>query len=168
MAAGIFFRNVLETILRRKHSILGAISGAISGLVAITPAAGYINPKYAIVLGGTASVICYFGIQFKRYFGLDDALDSFGLHGIAGIIGSLLVGIFAAAQFGGTGLPNNRTVYDQVAIQILCITTICLWSALITFIILKILDKTIGIRVQLQSEEAGLDIAAHGEHGYNQ
>lgn len=167
MASGIFFRNLLEILFLRKHSILGAISGAISGLVAITPAAGYVNPIYAILIGGIASVICYFAIQWKRYVGLDDALDSFGLHGIAGIIGSVLTGVFAATLFGGIGLPEQRTVLEQLVIQLICVAAVCLWSALITFVVLKILDKTIGIRVQLDAEQAGLDISTHGECGYN-
>ena len=167
MASGIFFRIILELLLKRKYSVLGAISGAISGLVAITPAAGYVGPMSAILIGGVASIVCYFAIQFKRYIGLDDALDSFGLHGIAGIIGSLLTGVFAARAFGGIGLTNNRTILDQVDVQIICVVSICLWSALVTFVTLKLLDKTIGIRVQLESEQTGLDIASHGEHGYN-
>ena len=167
MASGIFFRNILESILHKKHSIVGAISGAISGLVAITPAAGYVNPMCAILLGGLASVVCYFAIQAKQYLGLDDALDSFGLHGIAAIVGSLLTGVFAATALGGIGLPEHRTIYEQLTTQFICIVSICLWSALVTFVILKLLDMTLGIRVRLTSEEAGLDIAAHGEHGYN-
>ena len=167
MASGILFRIVLEGIIRQKYSILGALSGAISGLVAITPAAGYVSPMSAIVLGGVASIVCYFAIQWKRYIGLDDALDSFGLHGIAGIIGSLLTGVFAAKVLGGVGLPIERSILDQVGIQLLCVLAICVWSALVTFVILKILDKTIGLRVQIELENAGLDITAHGERGYN-
>ena len=167
MASGIFFRVIFEAFHHHKYSVLGAISGAISGLVAITPAAGYVNPTTAMLLGGIASIICYFAIQYKSYCGLDDALDSFGLHGVAGIIGSFLTGIFAASAFGGTGLPDHRTILHQAFIQLICVLAVCIWSGLVTFVILKILDKTIGLRVRLTSEQVGLDIAAHGERGYN-
>lgn len=167
MASGIFFRTILEFMIGKKHSVLSSISGAISGLVAITSAAGYVNPTSALLLGGVASIVCYFAIQFKKYIGLDDALDTFGLHGIAGIFGALLTGILAASLFGGVGLTNSRTILEQFNVQLICVITVCVWSALVTFIILKVLDKTIGLRVQLESEATGLDIAAHGEHGYN-
>ncbi len=153
----------LEWILRGKPSVLGIIYGAIGGLVAITPASGYVDPRGALIIGFTAGIACYYGATWlKRVCGYDDSLDVFGVHGIGGIVGALLTGVFAVEAIGGTpGLLEGNP--GQVWLQFIGIAATIAWSAVATFVILKIVDKFVGLRVPEQDEIEGLDIALHGE-----
>ena len=153
----------LEWILRGKPSVLGIISGAIGGLVAITPASGYVDPRGALIIGLAAGIACYFGATWlKRVCGYDDSLDVFGVHGVGGIVGALLTGVFAVEAIGGTpGLLEGNP--GQVWLQFVGIAATVAWSALATFVILKIVEKLVGLRVPEQDEVEGLDIALHGE-----
>ncbi|MFN3623205.1 MAG: ammonium transporter [Hyphomicrobium sp.] len=152
-----------EWLVHGKPTLLGLASGAVAGLVAITPACGFVDPKGAIVIGIAAGVICYiFSTGVKKALGYDDSLDVFGVHGIGGIVGAVLTGVFAAEAYGGkVGLLEGN--FAQVPIQIYGVLATVVWSAVATFVILMVLKFTIGIRVSEAAEVEGLDVALHGE-----
>jgi Amt family ammonium transporter len=153
----------LEWGLKSKPSMLGIISGAIGGLVAITPAAGFVAPGGALAIGIAAGVCCYWGaVWLKHMLGYDDSLDVFGVHGIGGIVGAILTGVFAREAIGGTaGLLEGNPL--QVWIQIQGIIATIVYCAVVSFIILKAIDLVIGLRVEEEAEIGGLDLALHGE-----
>ena len=154
-----------EWIARGKPSVLGIVSGAVAGLVAITPASGFVNPVGALVIGAVAGVICFWGAtSLKKAMGYDDSLDAFGVHGLGGFVGAILTGVFAIEAIGGDG---KKGLIDGNAGQVLTqlwgsLVTIA-WCAVATFIILKIVDAMIGLRVTTEEEVEGLDINLHGE-----
>ena len=152
-----------EWTLRGKPSVLGIISGAIAGLVAITPAAGFVNPVGALCIGIASGIICFWGATWlKRACGYDDSLDVFGIHGIGGIVGALLTGVFASEAIGGTkGLLEGNA--GQVVTQAWGIVATIIWCAVASFIILKVIDMVIGLRVSEEVERDGLDVGLHGE-----
>lgn len=153
----------IEWGLRGKPSILGIISGAVAGLVAITPASGYVDPMGALAIGVAAGIICYWGAtRLKQMFGYDDSLDVFGIHGLGGIVGALLTGVFAVEAIGGTpGLLEGNT--GQVWTQFVGILATVAWSGIATFVILKVIDMIIGLRISTEDEVEGMDITLHGE-----
>jgi len=154
-----------EWISRGKPSVLGILSGAVAGLVAITPASGFVNPTGALVIGLVAGVLCFWGATgLKRALGYDDSLDAFGVHGIGGFAGAILTGVFAVEAIGGDGKKglidgNSGQVLTQLWGCLVCIA----WCAVATFIILKIVDVVVGLRVTAEEEVEGLDINLHGE-----
>ena len=154
-----------EWITRGKPSVLGIVSGAVAGLVAITPASGFVNPTGALVIGLVAGVLCFWGATgLKRALGYDDSLDAFGVHGIGGFAGAILTGVFAVEAIGGDG---KKGLIDGNAGQVLtqlwgCLVCIA-WCAVATFVILKVVDVVIGLRVTAEEEVEGLDINLHGE-----
>jgi Amt family ammonium transporter len=152
-----------EWIGRGKPSVLGIISGAVAGLVAITPASGYVGPTGALVIGLVAGLICYWAVVWlKPRLGYDDSLDSFGVHAVGGIVGALLTGVFAVEAIGGTpGLLEGNA--GQVGIQIYGIAATIVWTAVASFVILKVIDVIIGLRVSKEVEVEGLDINLHEE-----
>jgi Amt family ammonium transporter len=152
-----------EWTLRGKPSVLGIISGAIAGLVAITPAAGFVNPVGALCIGIASGIICFWGATWlKRACGYDDSLDVFGIHGIGGIVGALLTGVFASEAIGGTkGLLEGNA--GQVVTQAWGIVATIIWCAVASFVILKVIDMVIGLRVSEEVERDGLDVGLHGE-----
>ncbi len=153
----------VEWLLKGKPSVLGIISGAVGGLVAITPAAGFVNPSGALFIGIAAGIACYWGaVVLKNALGYDDSLDVFGVHGIGGIAGSLLTGVFAAEAVGGTpGLLEGNP--GQVMIQLYGVLATVIYCAVATFLILKVVDVITGLRVREEIERDGLDLALHGE-----
>ncbi|MBX3499662.1 MAG: ammonium transporter [Alphaproteobacteria bacterium] len=152
-----------EWALRGKPSVLGIISGAIGGLVAITPAAGFVNATGALIIGLVAGVVCFWGAtSLKKMLGYDDSLDAFGVHGVGGIVGAILTGVFAVEAIGGKpGLIDGNP--GQVLVQLEGIVATVVWCAVITYVILKIIDVTVGLRVNQEQEVEGLDINLHGE-----
>jgi ammonium transporter, Amt family len=155
-----------EAVFKGKASMLGAASGAIAGLVAITPACGSVGPIGAIVIGLLAGVICLWGVNgLKHMLGADDSLDVFGVHGVGGILGAVLTGVFTAPSLGGTG-GDDFSMGTQVGIQILSVVVTLVWSGIVAFIAYKIVDIFIGLRVPEDEEREGLDITAHGETAY--
>lgn len=157
----------LESMLRGKSSMLGAASGVIAGLVAVTPACGTIGPMGAIVLGVIASVGCYFFVTVvKMRLGYDDSLDVFGIHGIGGIVGAVLTGVFSAASLGGVN-GDDYSIGAQTWIQIQSVALTVVWSGVISFILFKLVDMVIGLRVERDDERIGLDQVSHGESAYN-
>jgi len=151
---------------RGKPTILGAASGAVAGLVAITPACGFVGPLSSIVIGIAAGALCYLAVVAKSRFGYDDSLDVFGVHGIGGTLGAIFTGIFASAAIGGTdGLLFGNP--KQLGIQLVSVAASWIYSFVVTFIILKLLDAVIGLRVTEEEEVQGLDLTQHGEAGYS-
>jgi len=157
----------IEGLTRGKASMLGAVSGMIAGLVAVTPAAGSVGPVGAIVLGAIASGVCYYFVAVvKNKLGYDDSLDVFGIHGIGGIIGAIGTGIFTAPSLGGTG-GADFSIASQTMIQAQAVAITIVWGAVISFILFKIVDMVIGLRVDEDEERRGLDLSSHGESAYH-
>ena len=155
-----------EWVTHGKPSALGIASGVVAGLVAITPAAGTVGPMGSIVIGLSAGVICFFcATSLKRKLGYDDSLDAFGVHGIGGIVGAILTGVFAAPALGGFGAVNDLPT--QVWIQFKGVAFTVVYTAIVTFVILKVLDAVMGLRITEEEEAVGLDLAQHNERGYN-
>ncbi|MBF0179109.1 MAG: ammonium transporter [Magnetococcales bacterium] len=151
-----------------KPSALGLTTGAVAGLVAITPASGFVGPMGALALGGIAGVVCFLGATtLKRKMGYDDSLDAFGVHGVGGIVGALLTGVFASPDLGGVGFFKGLDMTGQLLVQAESILATGAYCAVVSFILLKIIDVMVGLRVDEESESTGLDIALHGERGYN-
>ena len=166
-AAAILSWSLLEAILKSKPSMLGAASGAVAGLVAITPACGSVGPIGAIVIGLLAGGLCYWGVNsLKRFLKADDSLDVFGVHGLGGILGAILTGVFTAPALGGIG-GEDFSILSQVFIQAEGVIITIVWSAIVAFIAFKITDLTVGLRVEEDAEREGLDISSHGETAYH-
>lgn len=165
-AAAVLAWSLAEALLKGKPSMLGAASGAVAGLVAITPACGSVGPMGAIVIGTLSGFICLWGVNgLKHMLGADDALDVFGVHGVGGIVGAILTGVFAAPALGGTG-GEDFAMGAQVWIQTWSVIVTIVWSAVVAFIAYKIADILVGLRVPEEEEREGLDITAHGESAY--
>ncbi|NML13805.1 ammonium transporter [Azohydromonas caseinilytica] len=165
-----------EALMKGKASMLGAASGAVAGLVAITPACGFVGVGGALVIGLLAGFVCLWGVNgLKRMLGADDSLDVFGVHGVGGILGALLTGVFASPDLGGTGICNYVSnqcgewggIGAQVWVQAQAVGTTILWSALVAVVAYKLVDLVIGLRVSEEEEREGLDISSHGETAYN-
>jgi Amt family ammonium transporter len=165
-----------EALSKGKASMLGAASGAVAGLVAITPACGFVGPGGAIIIGWVAGLLCLWGVNgLKRMLGADDSLDVFGVHGVGGIVGALLTGVFAAPSLGGTGVYDyvanavnpDYSIGGQVWIQLQAVGTTIIWSAVVSLIAYKLIDLVIGLRVSEEEEREGLDISSHGETAYH-
>ncbi len=182
-AAGLAFVNTVlataaatlswiagESMHKGKASMLGAASGAVAGLVAVTPAAGFVGPMGSIILGLIAGVVCLWGVSgLKKILGADDAFDVFGVHGVGGIVGAILTGVFASQSLGGTGgfTPDTFSMGGQVWIQIKSVLFTIVWSGVVAFVAFKIADMAMGLRVTEEEEREGLDISSHGETAYN-
>jgi len=150
-----------------KPSVLGIVTGMVAGLGTITPASGFIGPFGALVIGVTAGIVCFYATQYvKRTLKIDDSLDVFPVHGVGGITGSLLTGVFASAGLGGMGLAEGVSIFHQVSVQALAIVVTIAWSAVFSYLILKGLDKWLGLRVTADEEVQGLDTVLHEETGY--
>ena len=159
-----------EALHKGKASMLGAASGAVAGLVAVTPAAGFVGPMGSIVIGAVAGFACIWGVGgLKRMLRADDAFDVFGVHGLGGIIGAILTGVFAAQSLGGTGgaSPDTFAMGAQVWIQVKSVLFTIVWSGVVSFIAYKVVDLLVGLRVSEEQEREGLDISSHGETAYN-
>jgi ammonium transporter, Amt family len=154
---------IVEWIMKGKPTVLGLCSGAVAGLVAITPASGFVGPMGSFWIGVAAGIVCYWGCTgLKSIFGYDDALDAFGVHAVGGAAGALLTGVFAVQQYGGNaGLLEGNPM--QVVNQAIGVGTVFVYDAVVTLIILKVVDIFIGLRVTKDVERDGLDLALHGE-----
>jgi Amt family ammonium transporter len=156
-----------EWIVHRKASVLGIASGAVAGLVAITPAAGTAGPVGALLIGAASGVICFVAsTKLKRALAYDDSLDVFGVHAVGGIVGAILTGVCASAAFGGAGLAEGVSIGAQVWKQTLGVLITIAWTGIVTLVVLKLVDWTIGLRVDAEAETEGLDLAEHNERGY--
>jgi len=167
-AAGMLAWTLAEVLSGHKPTVLGAASGAVAGLVGITPAAGFVGPMPALAIGAIVGCACYFGLRIKSKFGFDDALDVVGVHGVGGTIGALLTGVFASMAVNSAG-ANGLLFGGGLALlgkQFIGVAATIVFSFGISFIILKLLDATIGLRVDAETEASGLDVAEHAETGY--
>lgn len=166
-AAAVLSWSLAEALHRGKASMLGAASGAVAGLVAITPACGSVGPMGGILIGLIAGAVCLWGVTgLKKLLGADDSLDVFGVHGVGGIVGAVLTGVFTAPGLGGTG-GDDFSIVSQVLIQSEGVVITILWSGVAAFISYKLVDIVIGLRVSEEDERAGLDVTTHGERAYN-
>ena len=174
-AAAVLGWVFAEWLTRGKPSMLGGASGCVAGLVAITPAAGFVGPMGAIAIGVSAGVVCLWGVTgLKKMLGSDDSLDVFGIHGVGGILGAILTGVFAAPALGGTGVFDYVTdkvtpdysIVSQLWIQAQGVIITVIWSAVVSYIAFKLVDVIIGLRVPEDQEREGLDVTSHGESAY--
>lgn len=174
-AAAVLSWIFTEWTLKGKPSMLGGASGAVAGLVAITPAAGFVGIMGAIVIGLVAGILCFWGVSgLKKILKIDDSLDVFGVHGIGGITGALLTGVFASPALGGTGIYDyvanavapDYDISGQVMIQATAVITTLIWSGVVSYLSYKLVDMVIGLRVTEEEEREGLDISSHGETAY--
>ena len=165
-AAGSLSWMAREWYKQGKASVLGIVTGMVAGLGTITPASGFVGPIGALVIGILAGLVCYEATQYiKKVLKIDDSLDVFPVHGVGGILGTLLTGVFASASFGGMGMDNS--ISTQVGIQIVGILFTIIWCGFFTFIILRFVDNILGLRISEDEEEVGIDLSEHGESSYN-
>ena len=174
-ACAVLSWTFVEWLLKGKPSMLGAASGAVAGLVAITPACGFVGVGGALILGLLAGVVCLWGVNgLKKKLGADDALDVFGVHAVGGILGALLTGVFASPKLGGQGVYDYVTnkvgaeysIWDQLFVQATGVGTTIVWSGVVAYIAYKLVDMAVGLRVTEEEEREGLDISSHGESAY--
>jgi Amt family ammonium transporter len=167
-ATGAFAWMVCEWVRYQKPSVLGIVTGMVAGLGTITPASGFVGPLGAVAIGAAAGVLCFFATNFmKRALGVDDSLDVFPVHGVGGTLGTALTGIFAATALGGAGYAEGQTMGGQFLVQLAGIAATALWSGVITYVLLKVTDAVVGMRVASEEETEGLDTVLHNEKGYN-
>ncbi len=170
-AAGSLSWMMMEWIRHGKPSVLGIVTGMVAGLGTITPASGFVGPGGALLIGFGAGIVCYFATQaIKQKFKIDDSLDVFPVHGVGGIIGTLLAGFFASDQLGafsGQGYAEGMSMGSQLGVQAIGVAATFIYTAVITYILLKVLDALMGLRVTSDEETEGLDIALHDERGYD-
>ena len=167
-ATGAFAWMVCERLRYGKPSALGAVTGMVAGLGTITPASGFVGPIGALAIGATAGIVCFFATSYmKQALKVDDSLDVFPVHGVGGMVGTILTGVFASAAFGGVGYAEKVTMGDQVLVQVIGVLAIAAWSGAVTWVILKISDAVTGMRVEAEEESEGLDTVMHNEKGYN-
>ena len=167
-ATGAFAWMLCEWIRYRKPSALGIVTGMVAGLGTITPASGFVGPLGALAIGAAAGIICFLATSYmKQALKVDDSLDVFPVHGVGGMLGTVLTGVFVAATFGGVGYPEKVTMGEQVLTQIIGVLAVAAWSGVVTWILLKLSDVVVGMRVQAEEEHEGLDTVLHNEKGYN-
>jgi Amt family ammonium transporter len=167
-AAGSLTWVICERLRYGKPSVLGIVTGMVAGLGTITPASGFVGPMGALAIGGAAGIVCFFATSYmKRVLNVDDSLDVFPVHGVGGILGTFLTAIFVSAAFGGIGYPENVTMGSQIVTQLAGIAAVGLWSAVLTWVLLKLVDAVSGMRVTGEEETEGLDTVLHNEKGYN-
>lgn len=167
-AAAVMGWILAEWLFRGKPSMLGAASGAVAGLVAITPACGFVGPMGSIILGFTASFISLWGVtKLKGALGYDDSLDVFGVHGLAGIWGAVATGVLMAPGLGGVGYAEGVTMGGQVTTQIIAVVVTLIWTGIVSVILYKVVDAVVGLRVSEEYEREGLDTTEHGERAYS-
>ena len=158
----------IEWMRQGKPSVLGIVTGMVAGLGTITPASGFVGPMAALIIGILAGAICYSATQMiKRGLKIDDSLDVFPVHGVGGALGTILTGVFVASQYGGAGLADGVTISDQVMVQIMGVVAVIAWTAVASFVILKVIQNLVGLRVDEDEEIGGLDIRQYNERGYN-
>ena len=165
-AAGSLSWMFREWMKQGKPSVLGIVTGMVAGLGTITPASGFVGPMGALIIGISAGLICYEATQYiKKILMIDDSLDVFPVHGVGGILGTLLTGIFAASTYGGVGLENS--IPEQLTIQFIGVVFTIIWCGIFTYVALKITNSLVGLRISDENEETGIDLTEHGEKGYN-
>lgn len=168
-ASGALAWMFVDWFAKEKPTLLGAASGAVAGLVAITPASGYVGPLSAIAIGAAAGIVCSLAVTWRARKGVDDALDAFGVHGVGGTIGAILTGVFASAYLNPAIAGNEGIIHGGfrlIFVQILAVTVTIIYACAVSWLLLKVLDSTMGLRVTHEEEEMGLDLTQHGESAY--
>jgi Amt family ammonium transporter len=166
-ATGAFAWMICEWLRYGKPSALGIVTGMVAGLGTITPASGFVGPIGALIIGAVAGVACFAATSYmKRVLNVDDSLDVFPVHGVGGLLGTLLTGILVSATFGGIGYPEKVTMGEQFVTQVIGVVATAVWSGVLTWILLKLVDATVGMRVASEEETEGLDTVLHNEKGY--
>jgi Amt family ammonium transporter len=167
-AAGCLAWMAQEWLRFGKPSVLGVVTGMVAGLGTITPASGYVGPGGALLIGLAAGTVCFWATQYlKRRLEIDDSLDVFPVHGVGGIMGTLLTGVLGATALGGIGHPDGRTIAAQLGVQLIGTVATVLWSAGMTWVLLKLTGLVCELRVTAEEENEGLDLVLHEERGYN-
>ena len=167
-ATGSLAWMACEWLRFRKPSVLGIVTGMVAGLGTITPASGFVGPIGALAIGALAGVVCFFATNYmKRALGVDDSLDVFPVHGVGGILGTTLTGVFVSTYFGGAGYPEGQGMGGQVLVQIIGVLATLVWSGVLSWVLLKLCDAVFGMRVAHEEETEGLDTVLHNEQGYN-
>jgi Amt family ammonium transporter len=166
-SAGAMAWTAAEWVKIRKPTSIGIVTGCVAGLATITPAAGFVSPAAALLIGSAGGLVCFFVTLFvKHHLVIDDSLDVFAVHGVGGILGSVLLPVFLLPDLGGVGLIEGRTVAGQFAVQVLAVAAVALWSGLVTFGLARLLGMVTPLRVDQEAEHDGLDLASHGERAY--
>ena len=170
-ATGSLAWMMMEWVKHGKPSVLGIVTGMVAGLGTITPASGFVGPGGALIIGFSAGIVCYYATQLiKQRFKIDDSLDVFPVHGVGGILGTILAGVFASNELGvfsGQGLTEGVAISGQLKIQIIGVLSTLIYTAIVTYVLLKLVDTMVGLRVSEDDEEYGLDITQHNERGYD-
>ena len=167
-AAGSVAWMAIEWIRYGKPSVLGIVTGMVAGLGTITPASGFVGPMGGVLIGLSAGIVCYFATQaIKSKFKIDDSLDVFPVHGVGGILGTLLAAVFVGSQWGGAGYAEGMGLSSQMMVQIIGVTATFVYTAVVSYILLKLISIFVPLRVDTESEQQGLDLVQHGETGYN-
>lgn len=167
-ATGALVWMVIEWKKYGKPSLIGMVTGMVAGLASITPASGFVGPIGAVIIGLVGGYVCYWVTSsMKLKMRIDDSLDVLAVHGVGGMIGIILTAVLATGQFGGMGLGDGVSVWTQLWTQIAGVLVTVIWAAVISYIILKVIETTMGLRVSIEDETEGLDITAHGERGYH-
>ena len=170
-ATGSLAWMMMEWIRHGKPSVLGIVTGMVAGLGTITPASGFVGPGGALVIGFSAGIVCYYATQaIKQKFKIDDSLDVFPVHGVGGILGTILAGVFASdalGVFSGQGFNEGMTMASQVQVQIVGVVATFIYTAIITYLLLKLVDKLLVLRVDEEQELQGVDLVEHDEKGYD-
>jgi Amt family ammonium transporter len=165
---GAFSWILIEWIRFGKPSLVGMVTGMVAGLATITPASGFVGVQGALILGTLGGIVCYIGVELIRIrLKIDDSLDVFAVHGIGGMLGTILCGLLMSSNFGGVGFDEGLSAFDQIKIQIYSVLITLVWTAVFTYIILKIITLITPLRVSEEEEITGLDTTSHGESGYN-
>lgn len=170
-ATGSLAWMMMEWIKYGKPSVLGIVTGMVAGLGTITPASGFVGPGGALIIGFTAGIVCYYATQLiKQRFKIDDSLDVFPVHGVGGILGTILAGIFASSELGvfsGQGYAEGMVMLSQLKVQFIGVASTLIYTAVVTYVILKLVDMMVGLRVDVEQETYGLDLSQHDERGYD-
>jgi Amt family ammonium transporter len=170
-ATGSLAWMMMEWIKYGKPSVLGIVTGMVAGLGTITPASGFVGPGGALIIGFTAGIVCYYATQLiKQKYKIDDSLDVFPVHGVGGILGTILAGIFASSELGvfsGQGYAEGVAMLSQLKVQVIGVVSVLIYTAVITYVILNLLDMMVGLRVDVEQETYGLDLSQHDERGYD-
>jgi ammonium transporter, Amt family len=167
-ATGAFAWLLCEWLRYGKPSVLGIVTGMVAGLGTITPASGFVGPIGALAIGAVAGVACFGATSYmKRVLNVDDSLDVFPVHGVGGLLGTLLTAVFVSTAFGGIGYPDKVTMGEQFVTQLIGVAVTAVWSGVLTWVLLKLVDAIVGMRVASEEETEGLDTVEHNEKGYN-
>jgi Amt family ammonium transporter len=167
-ATGGLVWAIIERIRFGRASMIGLVTGVVAGLATVTPASGFVGPVAGVVLGACGSFVCFNAVELvKHRLKIDDSLDVFAVHGVGGILGTLLVAVLASAKLGGAGYADGMTMARQAGAQVVGVASVCVWSAAVSAVLVLICRALVGLRIDDDSIEEGLDLAAHGERAYN-